>query len=175
MLLDHWIPPLAGAPVVQAVEPLKHEKKGRSHERATPPVTAKVDTNLHTDGQVKAYFRNVSLDTILDMVSQPPFQRLGMDARINGLTNAKWSDGDVNTLSVDANLSLSSSPKSDAGRGADERDHRRNLYAATRRGGPANTSSQSAGKPDKRARAARRFSNDQPDRNRDRGSLPQSG
>ena len=34
VLLDHWIAPLAGAPVVQAAEPAKHEKKGRSHENA---------------------------------------------------------------------------------------------------------------------------------------------
>ncbi|HEV2583202.1 MAG TPA: hypothetical protein VGT44_20240, partial [Ktedonobacteraceae bacterium] len=78
VLLDHWIPPLSGAPVVQAAEPPKREKKGRIHEPATPPATAKVDTNLHTDGKVNAYFRDVTLDTLLDMVSQPPFQRLGM-------------------------------------------------------------------------------------------------
>ncbi|HEV2215129.1 MAG TPA: hypothetical protein VGR64_07550, partial [Terracidiphilus sp.] len=109
VLLDHWIPPLSGAPVVQAAEPPKHEKKGRIHEPATPPATAKVDTNLHTDGKVNAYFRDVTLDTLLDMVSQPPFQRLGMDARLNGLTKADWSDGDVDTLTVSANLNLSPS------------------------------------------------------------------
>ena len=115
VLLDHWIPPLAGTPVMQAAEPPKHEKKGRSHEQIRAPVTAKIDTNLHTDGKVNAYFRNVPLDTVLDIVSQPPFQRLGMDARLNGQTNAVWSNGDENTLAVLANLKLSPSPHSVAG------------------------------------------------------------
>ncbi|MGA8086991.1 MAG: translocation/assembly module TamB domain-containing protein [Terracidiphilus sp.] len=115
VLLDHWIPLLAGAPVVQAAEPPKHEKKGRIHEKTTKPVTVKVDTDLHTDGQVKANFRDVTLDTLLDMVSQPPFQRLGLNTRINGLTTATWSNGDVDTLSVAANLNMSPSPQSVAG------------------------------------------------------------
>jgi translocation and assembly module TamB len=109
VLLDHWIPPLAGASVVQAAEPPKHEKKGRSHEAATVPVTTKIDTDLHTNGKVNAYFRGVALDTVLDIVTQPPFQRLGLDARINGQTMAVWTDGDQNTLSVTANLNMSPS------------------------------------------------------------------
>ena len=47
-------------------------------------MTPKVDTDLHTNGKVNAYFRDVTLDTVLDIVSQPPFQRLGLDARLNG-------------------------------------------------------------------------------------------
>ncbi len=115
VLLDHWIPPLAGTPVVQAAEPPKHEKKGRSHEQIKAPVTVKIDTDLHTNGKVNAYFRDVALDTVLDIVSEPPFQRLGMDARLNGQTNAVWSNGDENTLAVLANLKLSPSARSVAG------------------------------------------------------------
>ncbi len=115
VLLDHWIPPLPGAPVVLAAEPPKHEKKGRSHENATAPVTPKVDTDLHTNGKVNAYFRDVTLDRVLDIVGQPPFQRLGLDARINGQTNAAWSNGNVDTLAVLANLNLSPSARSVAG------------------------------------------------------------
>ena len=115
VLLDHWILPLPGAPVVLAAEPPKHEKKGRSHENATAPVTPKVDTDLHTNGKVNAYFRDVTLDGVLDIVGQPPFQRLGLDARINGQTNAAWSDGNVDTLAVLANLNLSPSARSVAG------------------------------------------------------------
>ena len=107
VLLDHWIAPLAGAPVVEAAEPVKREKKGRSHEK-TPAVAVAphVDTGLHTNGKVNAYFRNVTLDTLLDMVSQPPFQRLGLDARLNGPSTAVWSDGDVDTLTVSTNFNL---------------------------------------------------------------------
>jgi len=116
VLLDHWIPPLAGAPVIQAAtEPAKHEKKGKSHENPTPPVVTKVDTDLHTNGKVNANFRDVTLDTLLDMVSQEPFKRLGMDARLNGLSTAAWNNGDENTLSVIANLNLSPSAKGVAG------------------------------------------------------------
>lgn len=111
VLLDHWIPPLAGAAVVQAAEPVKHEKKGRSHEESAPvAVAAHPDTDLHTNGKVVAHFREVTLDTLLDMVSQAPFQRLGLAARLNGLSNAVWSNGDVNTLSVSTKLALSPSP-----------------------------------------------------------------
>ncbi len=117
VLLDHWIAPLAGAPVIQAaVEPAKREKKGKNHEKVEPPIlTAKVDTDLHTNGKVTANFRNVTLDTLLDMVSQEPFKRLGLDARLNGLTNAAWNNGDVNTLAVTSNLNLSPSTRSVAG------------------------------------------------------------
>lgn len=111
VLLDHWIAPLAGAPVIQAAEPPKREKKGRSHENETvaAAVPHPADTNLYTNGKVNAYFRNVTLDTLLDMVSQPPFQRLGLDARLNGPSNAVWSNGDVNTLQVSASFALSGS------------------------------------------------------------------
>jgi len=115
VLLDHWILPLAGTPVLLAAEPPKHEKKGRSHENATAPVPPKVDTDLHTNGKVNAYFRDVTLDTVLDIVSQPPFQRLGLDARITGQTTAVWTNGDENTLAVTANLKMNPSAHSVAG------------------------------------------------------------
>ena len=109
VLLEHWIPQLSGAPVLQAlVEPAKREKKGKSHEKPAPPVVVtKIDTDLHTNGKVNANFRDVALDTLLDMVSQRPFQRLGLDARLNGLSTAAWSNGDVNTLAVSTKLNLS--------------------------------------------------------------------
>ena len=115
VLLEHWMAPLAGAPVIEAAEPIKREKKGRSHEKATPVVTAKVDTDFHTNGKVTANLRDVTLDTLLGMVSEPPFQKLGMDARLNGSSTAAWTNGDVNTLVVSANLKLSPSQKNVAG------------------------------------------------------------
>ncbi len=118
VLLEHWIPPLSGAPVIQAVvEPAKREKKGKSHEKpAAPAVVTKVDTDLHTNGKVNANFRDVALDTLLDMVSLPPFQRLGLAARLNGLSTAEWSNGDVNSLAVSTKLNLSPSMTGVAGK-----------------------------------------------------------
>ena len=107
VLLEHWIAPLAGAPVVEVAEPAKREKKGKSHEKALPVVTAKVDTDLHTNGKVIANLRGVTLDTMLSMVSEPPFERLGLNALLNGLSTAAWTNGDVNTLAVSTNLKLS--------------------------------------------------------------------
>ena len=102
-------------------------RRAGTTKKSTEPVTAKIDTDLHTNGKVNAYFRNVALDTVLDIVSQAPFQRLGLDARINGKTNAVWSNGDVNTLSVVANLNMSPSAQRVAGEAADERRDRCNL------------------------------------------------
>lgn len=111
VLLDRWIPPLAGASVIEATRPLKPEKKGRSHEKtpAEPILLPPTDGDLHTDGKVIANFRNVTLDTLLDMVSEPPFQRLGLDSRLNGPASAIWSNGDENTLTVATNFRLSPS------------------------------------------------------------------
>ncbi len=112
VLLDRWIPPLNDAPVFEAAEPVKHEKKGKNHEKIPPPPTVPPkapDQLLHTNGKVNAYFRNVALDTVLDIVSTPPFQRLGLDARLNGLSTATWNDGDEKTLAVSAKFKLDSS------------------------------------------------------------------
>ena len=48
----------------------------------------------------------MALDTILEMVCDPPFQHLGLDARVSGPANALWINGDKNTLSVQALLNL---------------------------------------------------------------------
>ena len=59
------------------------------------------------NGKVTAIFKDVALDTILDMVSAPPFKRLGMDARVNGTADANWSHGENSSVVVNSNLSLS--------------------------------------------------------------------
>jgi len=65
---------------------------------------------IPVDGRVTADFQDVALDTILDMVGQKPFQRLGIDARLNGPTVTTWSRGDNKTVAVSAQLRLSPSP-----------------------------------------------------------------
>jgi translocation and assembly module TamB len=58
------------------------------------------------NGKVTARFTGVSLDTLLDMVCRPPFQRLGLDTRINGLATANWTNGVSRTVVVGAALNL---------------------------------------------------------------------
>jgi translocation and assembly module TamB len=116
VLLDHWISPLSNAPVIEAAAVPKREKKGRLHDSVVAPVgRPKPDNLLHTNGKVHAYFRNVALDTVLDLVSSPPFQRLGLGALLNGPSTAEWNNGDVNTLTVSTNFKLS--PPSRSGQG----------------------------------------------------------
>ena len=62
---------------------------------------------IPVNGKVVAEFKDVSLDTVLGMVSVPPFQRLGLDTRLNGTALATWVKGDANTVTVDANLGMS--------------------------------------------------------------------
>jgi len=61
------------------------------------------------NGKVTAQFKDVALDAVLDIVGQGPFQRLGLDTRINGPATASWSNGDVDTVVVGATFSLSPS------------------------------------------------------------------
>jgi translocation and assembly module TamB len=110
VLLDHWISPLSGGPVMEAAAPpAKKEKRSKSQIRPAappPPPSRPVPVALHTNGKVNALFKNVTLDTILDLVSLPPYQRLGLGTLLNGPAKAVWSDGDVDTLSVSANFGM---------------------------------------------------------------------
>jgi translocation and assembly module TamB len=80
------------------------------HWLATPVKTATPqkanDTTIPVNGKIMAQFKNVALDTLLEMVSVPPFQHLGFDTRINGPATALWINGDVRTLSVNTLLHL---------------------------------------------------------------------
>lgn len=109
VVLDHWIPPLSSAPVLEPTAALpKRGKKGRSHEPiVTQVVRPRPDNLLHTSGRVHAYFRNVTLDTVLDLVSSPPFQRLGLSTLLNGPSIAEWNNGEIDTLSISTNFKLS--------------------------------------------------------------------
>ncbi|MGD0294286.1 MAG: translocation/assembly module TamB domain-containing protein [Terracidiphilus sp.] len=79
--------------------------KGKTRAAAHPLPSADEITNP-VNGKIAAQFKDVALDTILEMVCDPPFQHLGFDARVNGPANAAWIKGDDRTLSVDALLSL---------------------------------------------------------------------
>jgi len=62
------------------------------------------------NGKVTANLKNVSLDTILDIVSPPQFRRLGFDSLVNGPAAATWTNGNVLSVTVlTTNLALSPS------------------------------------------------------------------
>lgn len=128
VLLAHWLPPVPGETVLRApaqkppppTSSLRKKLGSRFHRQPAPKPVApapadhsilvkspKVD--IPVDGRVNANFSNVTVDTILDLVSQPPFQRLGVDAVLNGPAVAVWNHGDVNALQVTSHFALTPS------------------------------------------------------------------
>jgi len=126
VLLDHWIPPTprlvveaAPAKTTARSTSLRNKKGARAEIMARQPVAAphsallkKVVPTIPVNGRVHADFHNVTLDTVLAIVGQPPFKRLGIDALVNGPVDANWARGDVGTLSVAASFGLSPSGRS---------------------------------------------------------------
>jgi translocation and assembly module TamB len=107
--LSPWLPPSAApatfertANSVRATGPMPPD--ARRHVLPAPDVIT-----VPVNGKVTANLKDVSLDTILDMVGQPPFQRLGLDARLNGLATANWVKGDQQTVVSTALLSFTPS------------------------------------------------------------------
>jgi translocation and assembly module TamB len=100
--LNHWLAPVPGTPVLQ---PAARAASDKSKLPAPPPSPETI--TIPVNGKVTATFKNVSLDTLLDMVGNPPFQRLGLDTRVNGPAVATWINGDNRTLAVSASLALS--------------------------------------------------------------------
>ncbi|MGA3010581.1 MAG: translocation/assembly module TamB domain-containing protein [Terracidiphilus sp.] len=90
--LARWLPP-----------PPTPKQKARSAAHKLPPAD---EIEIPVDGKVTAQFKDVPLDTILEMVCDPPFQHLGLDARVSGPANAVWINGDNRTVSVVALLNL---------------------------------------------------------------------
>jgi len=103
--LDHWLPVVPGQATMQ---PAGNGKAHGGHAPAAPPKpVAPADViTIPVNGKVTADFKNVALDTILEMVCLPPFQHLGFDTRVNGHADAQWVKGDVNTLVVPGLLAL---------------------------------------------------------------------
>jgi translocation and assembly module TamB len=85
--LDHWLAPIPGATVLRAATPPdRHSSQARKQFPQPPapvPPPSASDT-LPVNGKVTAQLKDVTLDTVLDIVGQPPFQRLGLDAHLNG-------------------------------------------------------------------------------------------
>jgi translocation and assembly module TamB len=104
--LAPWLPVSSKMPVLTQAGPhaarvaLRH---GTAPARAT---AHPANDTIPVNGKVTAEFKGVALDTILDMVSEPPFQRLGLDTWLNGTAVATWTKGDAKTVTVAAKLGL---------------------------------------------------------------------
>jgi translocation and assembly module TamB len=101
--LHPWLPFLPGTTTVQPVL--------FAARRSAGPITR--DTTVRTlpfvipvNGKVTAQFKNVALDTVMEMVADPPFQHLGFDSRINGPATALWTNGVYDTVSVSTHFVL---------------------------------------------------------------------
>jgi translocation and assembly module TamB len=119
--LSPWLPgpqPPAASPAQHAQAAglsLRHMFKGNAQNPAlkpAPPGTVVAAVHpppafIPVNGKVTAIFKDVAFDTILDIVSVPPFKRLGMDSRVNGTAHASWTNGDQQTVVVDSSLVLS--------------------------------------------------------------------
>ena len=102
--LTPWLPPAHAAPTIRATHNAS-ARKLPADDQITNPVY----------GKVTAQLKDVTLDAILDMVSQPPFQRLGIGTLLNGEAVATWNGGDVRTLSVDGKFAMRSPGQAPAG------------------------------------------------------------
>lgn len=109
LALEPWLPTDASAHLQETVQASQESRVDRNILVRTPPWIIPVN------GKVTANFKEVALDTVLDMVSPPTFRRLGLDARLNGPVVAVWNHGDGNTVSVDAQLVLAPSKQTPAG------------------------------------------------------------
>ncbi len=107
--LEPWLPPAAAKPAQITAKGNESYRAGRNVLVRRP--TPDVDVN----GKVTANFKDVSLDTILDMVSTPAYRRLGVDARLNGSAIAAWTRGDSGTVTVNTLLNLSPSRQTPPG------------------------------------------------------------
>jgi translocation and assembly module TamB len=107
--LEPWLPSDPSA----YPQPTRHATEAPSSDRNTllrTPIWI-----IPVNGKITASFRDVAVDTILDMVCPPSYQRLGIDARLNGPVTAVWTHGDSNTVSVNAQFGLSPSRQTPAG------------------------------------------------------------
>jgi translocation and assembly module TamB len=106
--LAHWLHTLPRAATPQPASAANGKSRGvrtRSALPAKPPQPSN-EITLPINGKVTARFKDVALDTLLEMVCEPRFQHLGFDTRLNGPATALWINGDNRTLSVGALLSL---------------------------------------------------------------------
>ncbi len=96
LTLRHWLPPSPG-------------DRGYNIKPAglETPTMRSWDVFIPVDGKVNAQFNNMTVDTLMSIVADPPYQHLGLDASLNGPATAAWNNGDLRTLLVGAHIALS--------------------------------------------------------------------
>ncbi|HVC47191.1 MAG TPA: translocation/assembly module TamB domain-containing protein [Terracidiphilus sp.] len=112
--LSHWLAPIPGATVLQtAPPPAQKSRFGRffhSHaaedSAAHPAPRSGGPITVPINGKIVANLKGITLDNVLDIVGEGPFQRLGLGVALTGPASATWVHGDVNTLSVTAKLAF---------------------------------------------------------------------
>jgi len=104
LTLAHWLPTLPGAASLQSAITANGKSRGARNQPALPvkPPPASNEITIPVNGKVTAEFKDVALDTLLEMLCEPPFQHLGFDSRVSGPADARWINGDNRTLSVSA-------------------------------------------------------------------------
>ena len=109
--LSHWLPPIPGAAAIRPASATNGKARGSRSQAAVPvaPPHLPLDTTIPVDGKVTAEIKDVALDTLLEMVCDPPFQHLGLATLLNGPATATWTRGDNHALAVNASLALSPS------------------------------------------------------------------
>lgn len=100
--LTNWLPPNKSVAGMEAPGTIRAARNAAARANETIPV----------NGKVTAELKNVPLDTLLGIVSEPPFQHLGMDALLNGPADAAWVRGDNRTVQVSVTVALSPSASS---------------------------------------------------------------
>lgn len=107
--LAPWIPP-ASSTISRPATMESGKSKG-----ARNVLIKATQWSIPVNGKVIANFKNVPLDTLLDIVSPPAYRRLGMDALLTGPAVATWSNGDARTVSVTTTLGMQPSAQAPAG------------------------------------------------------------
>lgn len=116
--LEHWLRPVPGGPAIEAASPTsapahRFWRFGKKREAPPPaPQPAVIEPGtIPVNGNVTAQLKNVTIDTVLDIVGEDPFKRLGIDGTLNGPATATWINGDTRTLAVGARLDVRPSAK----------------------------------------------------------------
>ncbi len=107
--LTPWLPAVPAATMERIYASPEERRANRSVLVRSAPVSVPVN------GKVTANFKDVALDTVLDLVAAPPYRRLGLDARLNGQAAATWNGGLPNSVSVVAMLGMTPSAKTPQG------------------------------------------------------------
>jgi translocation and assembly module TamB len=117
LALAHWLPTLPGAASLRSAGTANGKSRGARSQPALPakPPPASDEITIPVNGKVTAEFKDVALDTLLEMLCEPPFQHLGFDTRVSGPADAQWINGDNRTLSVSTLLALTPQAQSAQG------------------------------------------------------------